>query len=89
MGMACVTTQTGLGADWLRDRETALIVSPASSIHLGEAIKTLLQDSALREKLSANGRHFAQSFTVERMISEYEQIFLTGLELCSSCGSHR
>ena len=84
MGMACVTTQTGLGADWLRDHETALIVSPASSIHLAEAIKTLLRDGDLREKLSANGRRLAQSFTTEWMLSEYEQIFANGVRSSSA-----
>ena len=80
MGMACVTTQTGIGGDYLRDRETALIIPSSSSLHLSHAISELLRDGGLRERLSLNGQALAQQFTTERMISGYEQIFQSGLK---------
>ena len=79
LGMACVTTDTGLGGDSLHDREDALIVPVASSLHLSQALAELLRNGELRGHLALRARAKAQEFTPERMISSYEQAFQEGL----------
>jgi glycosyltransferase involved in cell wall biosynthesis len=75
MGMACVTTQTGLGGDWLRDRESAMLIPAASSTHLADAVIALLEDQALRSNIAENARVLSAQFTIERMLDQYESAF--------------
>jgi glycosyltransferase involved in cell wall biosynthesis len=75
MGMACVTTQTGLGGDWLRDRESAMLIPAASSTYLADAVIALLEDQALRSKIAENARVLSAQFTIERMLDQYESAF--------------
>jgi len=53
-----------------------LLVPPADEATLAEAILRLLGDSALRERLSQNGRVRAQDFSAEKITTEYENLFL-------------
>jgi glycosyltransferase involved in cell wall biosynthesis len=75
MKMACVTTLIGLGGDWLRDRENAMIVPTASSLHLADATCALLEDAALRARLARNAGKVAEQFTTERMLDKYIDVF--------------
>jgi glycosyltransferase involved in cell wall biosynthesis len=75
MKMACVATNTGLGGDWLCDRDNAMIVPAASSLHLADAACALLDDGALRARLARNARAVAEKFTVERMLDSYLGVF--------------
>jgi glycosyltransferase involved in cell wall biosynthesis len=75
MKMACVTTQTGLGGDWLCDRENAMIVPSASSLHLADATCALLEDAALRARLGRNAGKLAEQFTTEQMLNRYVSVF--------------
>jgi glycosyltransferase involved in cell wall biosynthesis len=75
MRMACVTTQTGLGGDFLRDRENALIVPAGSSLHLADATCALIEDAALRDRLARNAGKVADQFTVDLMVDRYIQAF--------------
>jgi glycosyltransferase involved in cell wall biosynthesis len=79
LGLAAVTTLTGFGADFLRQRETALIVPPASARHLAEGILEVVRDDAARIAMASRGQALAQGFTLERMAAEYELAFTTGL----------
>jgi glycosyltransferase involved in cell wall biosynthesis len=75
MKMACVTTLTGLGGDWLRDRENAMIVPFASSLHLADATCALLEDASLRARLARNAGKVAEQFTTQRMLDRYIDVF--------------
>jgi len=75
MGLAAVTTNTGFGGDHLVDGINARIV-PASSVHLAEALTALLDDDGLTARIAGNGQAVARSFTVDRMVDDYERIFI-------------
>jgi glycosyltransferase involved in cell wall biosynthesis len=79
MGLAAVTTATGLGADLLQDCVNALIIPPASSLHIAQATLRLIDDPTLRAKLSHNARELAAAFTIDRMVSAYEAAFASNL----------
>jgi len=75
MGLAAVTTHTGLGGDWLRDREHALLIAPVNSTSLAEAVVTLIEDNELRYRVARNGQELSRLFTSERLIDTYEAAF--------------
>jgi glycosyltransferase involved in cell wall biosynthesis len=73
-GLAAVTTLVGFGADHLTDRVDARVVL-ASSEHIGRALVDLVGDDAARRRIAERGRELARSFTPERMVDGYEQLF--------------
>jgi glycosyltransferase involved in cell wall biosynthesis len=76
LGLAAVTTQTGLTGDYLEDRRHAMIVPPSSALHLARAVSLLIEDSELRLRVAVEGQAMARTFTVERTVSAYERAFL-------------
>jgi glycosyltransferase involved in cell wall biosynthesis len=75
MGLACVTTQTGVGSDWIEDGKHAVVVTMASSEHLARGILRLMENDALRVRIAEEGRKMAQGFTLQRCVSDYLDIF--------------
>jgi glycosyltransferase involved in cell wall biosynthesis len=75
LGLAVVTTQTGLGSDYLRDGETASIVPFGSSLHLANAAVHLIKDSRLRSSIAKNGQLLSANFNNERFANEYTAAF--------------
>jgi len=62
----------------LRDGETGLLVKPADSGELAEALLRLLSDKSLREKMGASGREFVSrelswDVTARKMLSVYRE----------------
>lgn len=70
-GCAVVTTDCGGVSDFARHNENCLIVPPGDSAALAAAIDRLLDDGALREKLSAEAVRTAASWPRERMTSAF------------------
>jgi glycosyltransferase involved in cell wall biosynthesis len=79
LGLAAVTTLTGFGADFLRQRETGLIVPQASARHLADGILEVIRNDSARISMAQRGQTLAQTFTLERMAQDYEGAFATGL----------
>jgi glycosyltransferase involved in cell wall biosynthesis len=75
LGLAVVTTQTGMGSDYLRDGETASIVPFGSSLHLANAVVRLMEDSCLRCSLAHNGQALSHEFSLDRFTNEYAATF--------------
>jgi glycosyltransferase involved in cell wall biosynthesis len=75
LGLAAVTTLTGVGGDALCHRETAMIVPPASAVHLARAIIALIRDDSLRSRIATRGQQLVQTFTVAQMVAGYERAF--------------
>ena len=73
LGLAAVTTNTGVGGDLLCHGENALIVPQGSAVHLARAVVSLVHNTALRNTLAANGRALARTLSVGRMIDGYEK----------------
>lgn len=64
----------------LRDGKDALLLTdPQDSQELLDTLQTLLADKALQQRLSANGRAFAQGHSWERAAQEYERLYRASL----------
>ena len=75
-GLPCVTTNIGSMAELAIDRKTALVVHPQNVDALAVALRALLADGALREKLGAAARkHCVERFSYERMLDRMEAIY--------------
>jgi glycosyltransferase involved in cell wall biosynthesis len=77
MGLACVTTFTGLVGDWMTDEREAMIVPMASAAHIAIAAVKLMENDGLRRSVGAAGQTLAATFTVERFVREYLAVFET------------
>lgn len=76
-GKPVVGTSLGTGTDWVnRHLETGLIVPPGDSDALAKALRRLIEDSALRERLGRTAQQRARDyFSVETMVERIEAIY--------------
>jgi glycosyltransferase involved in cell wall biosynthesis len=82
-----VATDTGASPEIITQGETGLLVPPNSPEALGEAIMRLLANRELRHAMGVKGQQVVrQRFTVERAVSECEQLYLESLESTSFDG---
>ena len=74
-GVPSVFTLSGVAPEFVRNEYNALVVPfrDAEAIHL--AIKKLLKDQELRERLISNGRKSASLFLLERMIGQLKELY--------------
>jgi glycosyltransferase involved in cell wall biosynthesis/O-antigen/teichoic acid export membrane protein len=75
MGLACVTTSTGMMGDWITDQQEALLIPVASAEHLANAVLRLMEDDALRCRVATAGQELARSFTLDRFVQGYLDVF--------------
>jgi len=76
VGLPCVTTNIGSMAELAIHEKTALVVPPEDPQALRAALRTLLADPGLREKLGAAARrHCAERFSYETMLTRMEAIY--------------
>jgi len=76
VGLPCVTTNVGSMAELAIDRKTAFVVSPQNIQSLAAALRALLADSSLREKLGVAARkHCQERFSYEGMLDRMERIY--------------
>lgn len=79
-GTAVVTTETEGARELVLTNETGLMVPIGDVAQLAEAISRLLTEPDLRTKLSATAhRVAAENFTMQRMISQTEEIYSAGV----------
>lgn len=80
-----VATQVGSVAEAIIDNETGLLVEKDDVKGLASAIRRLVNDPDLRERLGQRGREVAIAhFTVEQMTKRYEQIWQSVLAVPQS-----
>lgn len=76
-GAAVVATDCPHGpGEIITDGVTGLLVPPANSSSLAQAVIRLLKDSELRNKLSQNGRSRSRDFDAKVIAYQYEQLFI-------------
>jgi len=76
VGLPCVTTNIGSMAELAIDRKTALVVAPQDVSALAAALRALLGDPSLRERLGAAARkHCVERFGYETMLDKMEKIY--------------
>ena len=75
-GVPVVSTDCQSGPnEIIKNRENGILVPVSDPKALAEAIFEVLDDSALRKKLSLEGKKTARNFTSERGVKEYEDFF--------------
>jgi len=80
-GLAVIGSDVGGIKNLIQDKENGLLVSPADTKQLSEAILALLQDSARREYLGNHARIFIkQNFSLDKMLQATEKLYLECLE---------
>jgi len=76
VGLPCVTTNIGSMAELAIHEKTALVVEPQDRGALTAALRTLLGDSSLKQRLgSAARKHAAERFSSEGMLDRMEAIY--------------
>lgn len=75
-GKPVINTNLGTGVNYVSiNNETGLTVEPANSKELSKAIKTLLEDDTLREKLGQNARRRVEMlFDINKVKEKYEKL---------------
>ncbi|MBI4721776.1 MAG: glycosyltransferase family 4 protein, partial [Candidatus Stahlbacteria bacterium] len=77
--MACgapvVLTDSGGVREYAIDGENCLMVSPKSAHLLAEAIIKIVNDKELSQKLRQEGIKTARQFTLDKMVTQYEEFF--------------
>jgi glycosyltransferase involved in cell wall biosynthesis len=75
-GLPCVTTAVGSIPEVARDRQTALIVSPRQAAPLRDAIRNVIDDRELAQRLGmAARRHCEVTYSYKRMLDRMERIY--------------
>jgi glycosyltransferase involved in cell wall biosynthesis len=59
----------------IEDARHGLLVPPGSAAALAGAMRTLLEDAALRERLRESGRRRASDFDIEKMVERTEAVY--------------
>jgi glycosyltransferase involved in cell wall biosynthesis len=74
--LAVVATDVGSTSEAVRDGETGLLVPPDDPARLAAAIRRLLDDEELRNRMAVRGREVWQAqFDALRMGAEYERLY--------------
>ncbi len=74
-GIPSVFTRSGIGCEILKDQENALIVPYKDAEATYLAIRRILENNNLREKLIANGKLSIQDFNLKSFISRLENLY--------------
>ena len=82
-GLPCIANDDGGTREQIQHEHTGLLVADRSSSTLAAAITSVLVDRGLAARIGAAGRaHVLRSFSLERMVSRYAQLF----ESCRGVG---
>jgi glycosyltransferase involved in cell wall biosynthesis len=75
-GLPCVTTHVGSIAEIAVHENTALIVPPRDAGALAAALRRLVDDEALRNRLAEAARtHCSKNYSFEMMLDRMEMIY--------------
>ncbi|HET9223544.1 MAG TPA: glycosyltransferase family 4 protein, partial [Roseiflexaceae bacterium] len=74
-GKAMIATRVGGSPDMIQHGETGLLVAPDDADELAEAMRRLIDDSALRERLGQAGQASAAQFTGQAIATQFEQLY--------------
>jgi glycosyltransferase involved in cell wall biosynthesis len=75
-GLPVIISDVGNVSEICRDKENALIIPPGNSQKITEAMKLLIDDEHLREKLGENGKELVEKkYSWEKISKEFEIIY--------------
>jgi glycosyltransferase involved in cell wall biosynthesis len=84
-GLPIVAANEGGQVDILKDDVTGYLVNAGNVPEMTGALKKLLDDAALRNRIGSHNRARAEQYTIARVTAQYEEVFgkLVGKELPS------
>ena len=84
-GLPIVAANEGGQVDILKDGVTGYLVNAGNVEEMTGALKKLLDDAALRNRVGSHNRESAEQYTIARVTARYEEVFgkLVGKELPS------
>ena len=88
-GLAIAATPAGAAADILTHGDNALIVPFSDSVALASAIRRLVGDAALRQRLGAAAHRTAQSFQWSAVNADYARTLMEVVRTGSASGDRR
>lgn len=74
-GVPMIATDEGGQMDFLVQGETALLVPPRQPVQLAAAMRWVIRDQVLRERLSAEGRTRVRGLLIDETAARYEALF--------------
>jgi glycosyltransferase involved in cell wall biosynthesis len=74
-GRAMIGTRPGGQEDMIEDGETGLLVPGGDAVALAKAMRRLIEDRGLRERIEVNARERALAFTPEVVMPQVEQLY--------------
>lgn len=74
-GVPVVATKVGGILDVVNDRETGLLVDRDNTVELTNALREMLTDNELREKLTTAHHQRSATFTIEKMVNETLKLY--------------
>lgn len=71
-----IATKVGAVPEIIEDEESGILIEPKNHKAMAEAIKKIINDKSLSEKLARNGKKVVEeNFNIEKMIKKYEDLF--------------
>ena len=74
MGIPCISTACEGSTDVIRDHVSGLLTPVGDRKSLAEAMQTLAEDPALRERLAREGQKTAEGFRKETVVRQWEML---------------
>src|SRR5262249_52047183 len=74
-GVPSIFAKAGVAHELVRHRENAWVVEHENADQILEAMKTLLDDSALRESLIRQGQRNMEAFALQRHVDELDRYY--------------
>ncbi len=74
-GLPIVATDNGGQTDFLLSGEHAILVPPKAPAQLSAALRWMMTDDALRQRLGRTNRAAIKNFLIDRTVRQYEDLF--------------
>jgi glycosyltransferase involved in cell wall biosynthesis len=75
VGLPLIATDIPVFREYLEDGVTALLASPGDHADLTRAMRRLIDDEALRDRLAGAGSAMVQGFSWERAAQDHRTIY--------------
>ncbi len=79
-GVPVIATRVGGIPEVVKENETGILIPPEDPFSIAEWVLRLCEDTPLREKLSKNALEASRYYSKERMVEDYEGVFLEVLK---------
>jgi len=80
-GLPLVVSNVGGHLDFLDEGKNALLIDPGDAGALATAVKGLLEDSDMRERMTQANRQVSARFTVAEVTKKFETILIEAQSL--------